>query len=294
MYCLRNFDMAAAYRAPSLFHLYAETPYSIAQGLSVEEHVKMHLKNSNYGHRGGNPVIATMYEWNDLTDELVQDKRFEHDMLHAFLAVVAEDEGWEAFFADGNHRAEVLIVNIEPIFMFWEQSNVRITALTDQSVYSHKCAVHYERLESRDFKTFKAGWVAASNSERPMTAFEARFLGVPPKASLQDIRPNHGELNKWGEPFVDRFSFDTERARVFFERMEPVRARMLDTLKNCTLYDHKDQDVCQAFFKSLRMDEIAAVIRGQDDGKPLSFDNESVRAAHMRDNNPYAKPAVMR
>ncbi|MEM9469420.1 MAG: hypothetical protein AAF988_04595 [Pseudomonadota bacterium] len=289
MYCLRDFDIAAAYlepnalRVPELMGLLTEVADGIREKRTMEQQVAAHIKNSNYGHGGRDRVLSNLYEWSDLSDELVQDERFEHDMLHAFLAIVAEEEGWGSFFADGNHRAECLVVQMEPLFRFWSIVHTAIVAQYNENFYSHNSYCDYIKFGRREQQIFKIGWLAANNSDQPYTSYEAKFLGLPPKVIVKDSDINEGDKNKHGEPFKDAFTFDKERARVFLRRMQPVLRRMLYTLKECTLYDHRDKKVCQAFFKTIRMDEIAAIIRGEDtDGKkPLSFGNARVNAAQL-------------
>lgn len=273
MFCLRDFDMAAAFNKPNLFRLYAETPYSIKNGVTLEKHVQSHVEHSNYGHRG-NEESAKFYGWQDLSDVIVIKDRFEHEMLHAFLDILCEEEGWSPFLADGNLFAEALVHMTEIRFNFWYGRYNTLIKTFGENEYSALVEGYCEEDRLASLLTLKKALTAASESERPMTAFEARFLGVMPTSKDYE-KMQIGDVNKWGEALPD-LEFKTEQAKLFFRRMELIRKRMFKALDS-TSFGTDNKSVCQAFFRTLRMDEVAEMISGRNPHQELSFDYKRVK-----------------
>jgi len=274
MFCLRDFDFARAYNEPNLFKLYAEIQYGIKQRLCMEDQVKMHVANSNYGHRG-NGETAKFYEWKDLTDYVVEASRFEHEFLHVCLAILAEEEGWSPFCADGNHIAEAMVIEAEAFVRLWDPYSPK--KVTDFSVYQKAVTDTYSHYVGDDKQYYSKGWLAASESATPMTAFEARFLGVLPKQDWREVNTNSGAINKWGEA-APSFEIDRDKTQLFHERLGLLRSQLLDALKAGHCYP-ADKRTCQEFLKTLKMDEIAQIMNGQSPDHELSYDLNRVATA---------------
>ena len=276
MYCLRDFDMVAALEKPSLFRLYGEIPYAIANGFTVEKQVKQHIINSNYGHQG-NPKSAHLYGWEDLSNLLVHPPRFEHEMLHVCLAIVCEEEGWNPFMADGNVIGEAMVQALEWRFRFWSENS----DITDEGFETYlKLAEDFcWGSKQKANSSFINAWLAAGQSDRPMTAFEARFLGVLPKGINMVDSYQAGDVNKCGE-VIPYFEINREHLEIFYRKMERLRLRMMETIKE-TPYGLDVRDVCQAFFKTLRVDEIAEITSGRNPDQKLSFDFSRLKTAYM-------------
>lgn len=215
--------------------------------------------------------------------------RLQHDFLHNILAMHVHHSDLPDYYGDGNHQAESLVVIMEHSFELWGKylTITRLQQPMDFDTFEQKVRGNYLLYRQTDEDNFKASWCAAHAHDSPISAFEARRLGLPPYEGT-DLKAAPGAVNKWGETFPEKFDFPEGVIEGYYAASMRLREHMLDTLVDAG-YTHVSQGAFYEFLRTLHQRDLFAIVSGENPDATLRFDARRVTAA----NDPGAPGPVL-